>query len=86
MTPARIELEIGELILHGVPAHRSAAVAAALTGELTRLLTERGLPPKLAISGEWAGLDGLELSANDARTPEALGIRAAQSIYEGMLR
>ena len=45
--PMNIELEIDELVLHGVAPTDRVAVGEAVQHELTRLLTERGVPPSL---------------------------------------
>ena len=46
--PARIELRIDELILHGVAARDRHRVADAIEHELARLIAERGVPGGLA--------------------------------------
>jgi hypothetical protein len=75
MGVSRIELEIGELVLDGVPRAHRDVVAAAFARELTRLLRERGdvapepgpPPPLPATTG-----------------PRALGRAIARSVHEGL--
>lgn len=44
MNPRAIKVHIEELTLHGVEARERWAIGDALQGELTRLLSEKGLP------------------------------------------
>jgi hypothetical protein len=60
--PARIDLRIDELILHGVAASDRHRVADAIEHELARLIAERGVP------------GGLAPRADDARAPAALAV------------
>ncbi|MCC2668856.1 MAG: hypothetical protein K0Q72_1327 [Armatimonadetes bacterium] len=85
--PAQIELQIDELVLHGVAERDGEAVGDAFTRELTRLLTEHGVPE--ALGGETGGslqvtaLDGV-LDAAPGIAPDQLGARAARSVFAGM--
>ena len=45
MRPARVEVHIEELVLHGFAPGQRYRIAEALERELTRLLAERGLSP-----------------------------------------
>ncbi len=78
-----IELEIEKLILEGFPIGNRHRIGAAIEQELTRLLTEQGIPPSLSQGGEIPSLDGgvFEVSAN--AKPETIGRQIAQSIYGG---
>lgn len=89
MTQAsRVELHIEELVLHGVPLQDRDAFAAAFTFELTRLLTEQGVPTGLSIGGgrgqQLNSLDAGTLNASPGLSPGHLGTRVAQAIYTGM--
>ncbi len=44
--PARIEVNIGEIVLHGFPAEQRGAIADGVKSELTLMLNRDGLPPK----------------------------------------
>ena len=77
----RLELEIGELILRGLPYAQRHAIAAAIEAELTRMLAERGLPPGLA-TGETipdVRLSGLQFT--EGARPGAIGADIAGQIY-----
>ena len=80
--PVQIEVQIGALVLHGFPAADHDRIATALGRELTRLLTEQGLPM-------WANeAEAERLTAGPIAIPpgwpaEAIGERIAQSLYGG---
>ena len=85
---SRIELQIGELVLHGVAERDSGAVRQAFVHELTRLLSENGVPEMLgATPGSPVPLDVLHGGAFEAppgAPPERLGEHAARAVYLGM--
>jgi len=75
MGVSRIELEIGELVLDGVPRTDRDIVAAAFTRELTRLLHERGdFAPEPVAPPPLPSTTG----------PRALGRAIARSVHEGL--
>jgi hypothetical protein len=77
MTPRPVTVEIGELVLDGCCAPRHAdRVAAALGGELERLLTLA--PPESAIDVDVADDD---LTLRRTSTPESIGRDAARAIH-----
>ena len=78
MGVSRIELEIGELVLDGVPRADRDIVAAAFTRELTRLLHLRGLP------GEPSAGVGAPPPLPATTGPRALGRAIARSVHEGL--
>lgn len=88
MTQAsRVELQIGELVLHGVSPRDGEAVATAFTQELTRLLSEQGVPATLAaLAGEAAFVEAGALDARPGMAPELLGAQAALAVYAGLGR
>jgi hypothetical protein len=77
-----IELHIGRLALHGFPAADYESVGAALRLELTRLFTERGIPPALSRSWEIPSVKISSFELTPAVAPEGIGMRVAQAIYE----
>jgi hypothetical protein len=79
-----LELAIERLVLHGIAPQDRHRLGAALQQELTRLLTEQGIPPRLTQASALAQLkvSPCEVSA-DAR-PEAIGTQLAQTIYQGL--
>jgi hypothetical protein len=86
MTPAsRIELQIGELVLHGVAPRDRQAVADAFAGELTRLLTERGVPEELGEDGgQVESVDATMAGSTTGLGPGHLGTRIAAAVYAGL--
>ena len=79
-----IDLHIDELILRDVPYAQRQRIAAAIEQELTRLLTERGVPPSLARGGfvPRIKLDDVQVAAG--AKPAAIGNRIAQNIYSNL--
>jgi hypothetical protein len=82
----KIDLHIEELVLEGFPASDRHRIGAAVERELTRLLTERGLPPGLAAGGETARIDGGSFEAKPGGRAEAVGRQVAGAVYGGMKR
>ena len=83
-TERHIVLDIGELVLHGLPYGQRKLIAAALEAELQRLLDEGGLPPSLAAGGTLpqVQVDGLQVAAG--AKPGAVGAQIAGSIYSSL--
>jgi len=80
MTPRRISLHVGELVLDGVPCSDREAAGSAVRAELARLLAERGVPASWLRAGSAERLDaGVCPLAADERPP-ALGTRVAQAV------
>lgn len=81
--PAEITLEIGALVLHGHAPAAAAGLGESVSAELSRLLSERGVPaslrrsaevPVLALATEWSG------SPDPLTLPSAL----ARAIYRSL--
>ena len=84
-TPAAdVRLRIDKVLLDGFPAADRDGIAAALAAELSRLLTERGLPPALTAGGEVPSLDGGAFDLDPGLDAEAIGRRVAGAVYDGM--
>lgn len=76
-----VELEIGELVLHGfAPADRHR-IGAAVERELARLIGERALADQLGQPAERTQLDGgtVELAAD--ASAELIGAQIARAIF-----
>ncbi len=84
MNAPDVHFHIEELILHGLPGVNRAAVGVAVQQELTRLLTERGVPPSLAAGGHVPTLDGGTFTVPPGARPGAIGTRIAQAVYGGL--
>jgi hypothetical protein len=86
-TQARsVDLQINELILHGFSVADRHTIGEAVERELTRLLTEQGVPPTLLHENETAELDGGLLDADPTSNPDAIGAGVARAIYGGLRR
>jgi len=82
----RIELHIEELVLYGfAPADRHH-IGDAAQRELTRLLTEQGMPASLIQRGEIARLDSGAFQMAQGSKAEAIGDQVAQAVYRGLSR
>ena len=83
----RLDLHIGELVLHGVdPGDRERldALASDIERELARLLDEGGLPAAL-LAGGTVHLDGASLALPAGTPPAELGAAIARQAH-GRLR
>lgn len=80
-----IDLHIDELILRDVSYAQRRRIAAAIEQELTRLLTERGVPPSLARGGfvPYLKLEDIQVAAS--AKPAAIGNQIAQHIYGNLV-
>ena len=81
-----LNLNIERIILEGVDLPRSqrSRLQAAVSTELSRLLTENGLPTSLQKGGAVSSLPAT-VSAPKGMSPEQMGTEIAQSIYRGMV-
>jgi hypothetical protein len=79
--PGPVVLEIGALVVHGVPAREARALAAGLQRELGRLLAQPAARAALAAApGQRARLD-----AGTLRPGRTDGAALAHSIYRGVV-
>lgn len=76
-----IELDIDELVLHGVALKDRILVGDAVQRELTRLLEGRGVPRILEQGGDVPELQGTALQLSHDTSPRALGREIATSVY-----
>lgn len=79
-----IELHIEELVLHGFARKDQVRIQRAVEQELSRLLTEQGIPGGLAQGGELQQLNGGSFNVRSGMRAEAVGAQVAQAIYGGM--
>jgi hypothetical protein len=85
MSSRRIELHVEELVLHGVNPSDGQAVGEAVRAELSRLLTEQGLPAALLADSGVEVLRTEFTSAPGARGA-TLGSGVARAVYRGLPR
>jgi hypothetical protein len=81
MKPTPLDLHIEELILRNLPYEQRYRIAEAFEQELTRLLTEHGLPPTLASGGNIPHINLDHVSVAAQAKPAAIGIQIAQQVY-----
>jgi hypothetical protein len=79
-----IDLHIDELILRNVPYAQRHLIAATVERELTRLLTEQGLPPSLAQGGNIPHLSVGNLHMAADAQADAIGLQIAQAVYSNL--
>lgn len=79
-----LSVHIEHLVLHGLPvsATDSAAVQAAVQAELTRQLTENGLP--LHQNGAFATVRGADVHLPQNTAPDTIGREIGAAIHEGL--
>jgi hypothetical protein len=76
----RIRLSIDTLVLRGVRPQDRHAVARGLNEELTRLLGQPGVAPRLAQGGSLALLRLPRLHLKSAPTARTLGVQVGRAI------
>lgn len=82
--PQSIEVQIGEIVLHGFPDTDRRRVAAAVQNELVRVLAARTIPSVLTQSGERDRLNAGEFTIADGATNEAIGVLIARKVLGGL--
>ena len=76
-----LHLHIDELALNGFAPGDRARIADALQSELTRLITENGVPQALANGGAFDRMNAGAFHMATSARPEATGARIAQAVY-----
>jgi len=84
MKPPRIEVNIEELVLHGFDPRDRYRIGEAVEQELTRLFTEKGVPPGLEKSGDIPHLDGGSVKIESNLKASKAGVSIARSVYGGL--
>ena len=82
-SPSRILLHVERLVLHGIDPRDRAAIGAAVRQELTRLLTEQGVPSGWRDAGPVQGerLAAQLPSAAAPASPAATGTAVARAAF-----
>jgi hypothetical protein len=83
MRHANIELEIDRLILPDLPMLHRSLVTAAIEQELTRLITEQGIPRGVDLH-EALTFPTSTVEVESGAKPAAIGAQVAQSIYRNL--
>jgi hypothetical protein len=76
-----VRVHIEELVLHGFPANSRYSIGDAAQLELTRLLTERGVPQRMANPGETARVDAGSFQVRQGARPNVIGALVANAVY-----
>ena len=79
--PMNIELEIDELVLHGVAPKDRAPIGDAVRRELARLLGERGVPHPLQRGGEASVPHGGAVHLRNDAASSLVGQQVAAAVY-----
>lgn len=78
---ANLALHIEQLILHDLPYSQRSRVAVAIEAELTRLLTERGIPE--GWSGDMPPINAGPVHVSPHLSAETIGRQVAETVYAG---
>lgn len=79
-------LHIEEMVLHGFGVVDRHRIGDAVQQELSRLLTEPGATGTLTRSAYRPMIDAGSVQVEPGLTPEAIGIKIAQSLHKGIRR
>lgn len=79
----KVDLHIEKLVLHGFAPGDRHRIGQAVELELTRLITEQGIPSSLRRDGELARVNGGTINVSPNSRAEVIGGQVAQSVYEG---
>ncbi|HEY7403863.1 MAG TPA: hypothetical protein VIB39_10100 [Candidatus Angelobacter sp.] len=84
----KIDLRIERLVLEGLPvgAGDSRHIKAAVTAELTRLLSEGGISGELSGGGAAPNVPAPGFQLEQKAKPQQLGRQIARSVYGGIGR
>lgn len=78
-----IELHIEKLVLHGFSPHHRHHIGDAVQAELSRLFSERGIPPGFTGGVQLPVINAGSFSMQPGSQPGSIGKNIAGSIYKG---
>jgi hypothetical protein len=84
--PPTVRVHVEELVLQGFAPGDRHAIGEAVQQELTRLLTEQGVPPALARGGETGRIDAGSFSLPRGARARAVGVEVARAVHRGAKR
>ena len=84
MRAAEIELHIEELVLDGFAPADRYRIGDMIERELSRLLSQGGVPPSLIANHDQAHIDAGACHVASVSTPEHIGAQVAQAVYGGL--
>jgi hypothetical protein len=77
----KVDLQIGELILRGLPYAQRHRIAAAFEQELAHLIQEQGVPPSFLKGGSVPSIRVDGLPAVPGASPKIVGVQIARQVY-----
>jgi hypothetical protein len=78
-----IELQIDKLVLHGFSPHDRHRICEAIKAQLTRILTEQGIPTSLSHDGKLPHINGGSFNTATNTKAGIIGTEIANSVYSG---
>lgn len=84
MSRPSVAVHIEELVLHGFAPRDRRRIAAAVERELTRLLSEKGIPRSLRKNLAVEQVSGGAFHANGQVKPQTTGTLIARTVYESL--
>lgn len=84
LPPYALNLHIDRLTLHGFSALDRDRIGTAIKAELSRLLTEQGIPTPLKRGEAINQLDGGIFEIQPGMPPRVIGKRIARAVYGGL--
>jgi hypothetical protein len=81
-----VDMQIEELVLHGFAPSDRYSIGEATKRELSRLLTEHGVPSSLTEKARMTQLDAGSFHLPPGSNADAIGVRVAHALYKGMMR
>jgi ribulose 1,5-bisphosphate synthetase/thiazole synthase len=84
LSPRSLEVNIEELVLHGFPPGDRYLIASAVEQELTRLLTERGVPSAFKQGSYVDIIDGGHFTISSRAKARNIGMQVAQAVHRGV--
>lgn len=79
-----VDLHIERLVIDDASPAEGRRIGASVESELTRLLTERGLPSGLERGGDVGSLDGGSISRGLGDSSRRVGGRVAEAAYRSL--
>jgi hypothetical protein len=79
-----VDIHIDELVLHGFLQRDRYRIARAIESELSRLISEEGVPSALTRNADRPVLDAGPIDIESGTRPEVAGSRVARAVYRGM--
>ena len=79
-----MQLNIEKLVLHGFSPGDRHRIGEAVKRELTRLLTDRGVPESLEGGWEVASVDGGAIEVAQGTRAQVVGTQVAKAVYGGL--